>query len=95
MAIVAIIFTIVSLWIAHKLVDFLVVGRVIMTREYRAIICPECTEKCGVWVEGDMTDPGYREGIGENFEHDLVWYCSDGCLAIAIAREEEGEDDDE
>ena len=66
-----------------------------MKREYRVILCPQCAEECGVWIENDHTDPGYREGVGENFEHDSVWYCSDKCLAEAITEEEESEEDED
>ena len=49
------------------------------------IICPSCEESCGKEYPADHTDPGYREGIGENFTTQNgtdfgVWHCSQNCL---------------
>jgi hypothetical protein len=44
------------------------------------IICPTCGEVCGKRYPSTFEDPGFCEGIGENFVLDMVWHCSQNCL---------------
>jgi hypothetical protein len=44
------------------------------------IICPTCGEFCGKRYPSTFEDPGFCEGIGENFVLDMVWHCSQNCL---------------
>jgi hypothetical protein len=59
------------------------------------IVCPVCDEPCGRdYPETGPTydsggEPGFREGIGEDYQLDGVWYCSAECLAGAIDRDAE------
>jgi hypothetical protein len=54
------------------------------------IYCPVCSWECGEWIPADHTDPGFAQGIGENFVDDAgVWYCSDDCLIVAKEEEKE------
>ena len=47
----------------------------------KVIHCPVCDEPCGKEYPADQTDPGFREGIGENFTtSEGVWHCSEFCL---------------
>ena len=52
----------------------------------KMISCPGCGEICGKEYPADDTDPGFREGSGENFSlEDGTWFCSQGCLNDYIA----------
>ena len=56
------------------------------------IYCPQCDTPCGIqhpdrgpsYSSGG--EPGYAEGIGENFVWNDEWYCSEECLRLAQAR---------
>jgi hypothetical protein len=48
------------------------------------IICPQCGEVCGKEYPArfsllDGGEPGFSEGIGENFVVDGAWHCSKEC----------------
>jgi hypothetical protein len=44
------------------------------------IICP-CGDVCGKRYPATEVDPGFAEGIGENFtSEDGAWHCSQDCL---------------
>jgi hypothetical protein len=56
----------------------------------KIIYCQVCNEPCGKQYPSDQTDPGFREGIGENFSaKDGVWHCSQKCLDVAEELEAE------
>ena len=45
------------------------------------IPCAQCQERCGKEILATMTDPAYREGVGENFSTaEGIWFCSADCL---------------
>jgi hypothetical protein len=54
------------------------------------ILCPMCDEVCGKYYPATEIDPGFCEGIGENFitvdaSGFGVWHCSQTCLDEHIA----------
>jgi hypothetical protein len=45
------------------------------------ILCPMCDEGCGKFYPATDVDPGFREGIGEEFSNESgEWHCSQSCL---------------
>ena len=47
----------------------------------KVIHCPCCDELCGKEYPNTHEDPGYREGIGENFvSKNEEWCCSEFCM---------------
>ena len=66
-----------------------------MTKPQR-ILCPSCEEQCGkeyppIYNGDGLTDPGFREGKGDEFElEDGRWCCSQFCKD-AMNGEHDGE----
>jgi hypothetical protein len=57
------------------------------------ILCPSCEEPCGKEYPADETDPGYSEGIGEDFVlPDGRWCCSQFCLDVMKGEFDDGND---
>ena len=49
----------------------------------KVILCPSCHEPCGREYPADQTDPGFREGKGEDFVlADGRWCCSAFCKDV-------------
>ena len=48
------------------------------------IECATCGEPCGKQYPATHEEPGFREGIGENFALDSEWFCSQKCLDECI-----------
>ena len=56
----------------------------------KVIECANCGEPCGKEYPDRISDidggePGFREGKGEDFALDGVWFCSQKCLNFAMA----------
>lgn len=55
------------------------------------IRCHQCDKECGRsypdrWSSIDGGEPGFREGIGENYvDAEGRWHCSQACLDKTIA----------
>ena len=50
------------------------------------IICPMCGVVCGKFYPATDVDPGFREGIGEEFMDEFLnFHCSQSCLDAAKA----------
>ena len=49
------------------------------------IICPMCGVVCGKFYPATDVDPGFREGIGEEFMDEFLnFHCSQSCLDAAV-----------
>jgi len=44
------------------------------------ILCPVCGTVCGKRYPSTWDEPGFCEGVGENFVLGMVWHCSQSCL---------------
>ena len=44
------------------------------------ILCPTCGTVCGKRYPSTWDEPGFCEGVGENFVLGMVWHCSQSCL---------------
>jgi len=55
------------------------------------ILCPSCEEPCGREYPATHTDPGFREGRGEDFVlADGRWCCSAFCKDVMNGKYDEG-----
>jgi hypothetical protein len=59
------------------------------------IICPSCGVVCGKFYPANAVDPGFREGIGEEFMDEFLnFHCSQACLDKAKAQKDLDADED-
>jgi hypothetical protein len=58
----------------------------------KVIECANCHMPCGRRYSDSYTDPGYAEGIGENYVDDFGnWHCQQGCLDASLVKKREEE----
>lgn len=53
------------------------------------IYCPQCGKQCGIeypprFSSLDGGEPGFSEGIGEDFNVDGEWHCSEECRRRSV-----------
>ncbi len=60
----------------------------------KIIECDTCGEPCGKQYPDTHEEPGFREGKGENFRIDGLWFCSQKCMDFCISECVSAENED-